>query len=98
MTANAPAHDAAAIAESKAAYLERYYEITQSLIGVMRLHATPEQRAKVAVWDEALDDLQAARWHALGVPLDAMGNGGIFVIDDAAVARLRAHISQAKGE
>ena len=71
------------------AYLERYHEITQSLIGVARLNMTPEQRAKLKVWDDQLDDLQVARWHALGIPYDAMGRNAIFVIDDEAVARAR---------
>jgi hypothetical protein len=75
------------------AYLERYHEITQSLIGVARLNMTPEQRAKLKVWDDQLDDLQVARWHALGIPYDAMGSDAIFVIDDEAVARARTQES-----
>jgi hypothetical protein len=74
---------------AKLAYLERYHEITQSLIGIARLNMTPEDRAALKVWDDQLDDLQVARWHALGIPYDAMGQNAIFSISDEAVDRTR---------
>lgn len=73
--------------DSYLAHLERYHEITQSLIGVARLHMTPEQRTKTKVWDDQLDDLQVARWHDLGISYDAMGTKEMFVISDEAVER-----------
>jgi len=80
-------------AARRLAYLERYHEITQSLIGVMRLNATPGQREQVRTWDEALDDLQVARWHELGVSFGAMGRAKMFVVDDAAVERVKAALT-----
>jgi len=74
---------------SKLAYLTSYFEITQSLIGVAKLHMTAEQRHAIKVWDDALDDLTVDRWHELGVPLDQMGTRQMFVISDEAVERFR---------
>lgn len=43
---------------NKYQYLEEYHGITQTLIGFMRLYSSPEQREKVKVWDEKLQDLE----------------------------------------
>jgi hypothetical protein len=76
--------DPAEDTEDRLAYLSSYHEITQSMIGLMKMDMTPEQRAKYKTWDDQLDVLFINRLLAIGVPYDRLTMFNGYTLEEVA--------------
>jgi hypothetical protein len=72
--------------QDRLAYLVEYHSITQTMIGLMKMDMTPEQRAKYKTYDDQLDVLFINRLLAIGVPYDRLILFNGYTLDE--VARL----------
>jgi len=67
-------------------YLEEHHHIAESMIGILRLHATTGALRAVQSYSDQLDLLQINRLLDQGVPAHEIGESGTFYAPDHLVA------------
>lgn len=72
---------------SQLGYLREHHHITESMVGIMLLHATSGQRKAVQHYSDQLDLLHINRLLDCGVPAENIGERGIFFHPDHLVAQ-----------
>ncbi|MES2295251.1 MAG: hypothetical protein V4527_18285 [Pseudomonadota bacterium] len=68
-------------------YLREHHHITESMIGILLLHATPETKATVQSYCDQLGLLSINRLLDMGVPPENIGENALFHEDDRLVAQ-----------